>query len=222
MPRADYERLIEIYPRENKDEGYRLISPYDKISRHSFVKLTDTRTEKFECGFDYRNGTLGIDIDVFPLDAAPADEAGYARLKKRLLRRYFLYSLGMMTPAGHKLHTRLAISLVKLFFDKNRAQRKIDAIIRRAGDLSGDYLCDVCCEYNIIKAPYRREWFESSATLPFEGMTIAVPAGYDAVLRHRYGDYRQLPPEEQRVTHHDNRCYLRDGAYIPIKEGQTK
>jgi hypothetical protein len=97
-----------------------------------------------------------------------------------------------------------------------------DAIIRRAGDLSGDYLCDVCCEYNIIKAPYRREWFESSATLPFEGMTIAVPAGYDAVLRHRYGDYRQLPPEEQRVTHHDNRCYLRDGAYIPIKEGQTK
>jgi lipopolysaccharide cholinephosphotransferase len=222
MPRTDYERLMDIYPRENQNEAYRLISPYDKISRHSFVKVTDTRTEKRERGFDYKNGTLGVDIDVFPLDAAPATEAGYRRLSKRLMRRYFFYSLAMMEPAGHKIHTRFAITLTKLFFDKNRAQRKIDAIIRRAGCEGGDYLCDVCCEYNIIKAPYRRAWFAGTAPLPFEGMTIAAPAGYDAVLRHRYGDYMQLPPEEQRITHHDNHCYLREGAHIPLKEGQTK
>ncbi len=222
MPRADYERLMELYPRENKDENYRLISPYDKISRHSFIKLTDTRTEKFERGFDYKNGTLGVDIDIFPLDAAPADEVGYRRLQKRLMRRYFFYSLGMMTPAGHKIHTRLAISLIKLFFDKNRAQRKIDAIIRKAGCEGGDYLCDVCCEYNIIKSPYRRTWFAAATPLEFEGMKIAAPADYDAVLRHRYGDYMQLPPEEQRITHHDNRCYVREGAHVPIKGGQTK
>lgn len=38
----------------------------------------------------------------------------------------------------------------------------------------------------------------------FEYTKIRIPKGYDNVLRTRYGDYMQLPPVEQRGTHHDN------------------
>ena len=34
--------------------------------------------------------------------------------------------------------------------------------------------------------------------MKFEGDEFSVPAGYDLILRKVYGDYMQLPPEDQR------------------------
>ena len=36
---------------------------------------------------------------------------------------------------------------------------------------------------------YRREWFDETVELPFEYLTVDCPAGYDAILRHQFGDY---------------------------------
>jgi phosphorylcholine metabolism protein LicD len=41
------------------------------------------------------------------------------------------------------------------------------------------------------KEGMQRVWYESSARLPFENMSLPVPADYDAVLRYEYGDYRK-------------------------------
>ena len=48
--------------------------------------------------------------------------------------------------------------------------------------------------------------------LEFEGHMLMAPAGYDRVLREIYGDYMQLPPEEQRVpSHSDDIEIYKDG-----------
>lgn len=39
--------------------------------------------------------------------------------------------------------------------------------------------------------------------MEFEGEEFTAPACYDELLRRTYGDYMQLPPKEQQVTHHD-------------------
>ena len=50
----------------------------------------------------------------------------------------------------------------------------------------------------------------------FEDTVIYGSEDADAYLTNLYGDWRKLPPEEKRVTHHDyiecdlNRSYLRD------------
>ena len=45
---------------------------------------------------------------------------------------------------------------------------------------------------------YPKEWFASSVYKEFEGEEFPLPAGYDGYLRMVFGDYMQLPPEEQR------------------------
>lgn len=44
---------------------------------------------------------------------------------------------------------------------------------------------------------------EEGVRLPFDGLECPVPADYDGYLTCLYGDYRQLPPPEKRISHHE-------------------
>ena len=48
-----------------------------------------------------------------------------------------------------------------------------------------------------------KEVFGAGTNLPFEDLTIRVPAQPEVYLTHMYGDYQQLPPEAERVPQHD-------------------
>ena len=41
-----------------------------------------------------------------------------------------------------------------------------------------------------------------SISIEFEGHEFPAPRNYDCILRQIYGDYLQLPPEEERFPHH--------------------
>lgn len=48
------------------------------------------------------------------------------------------------------------------------------------------------------KSVYRREWFDKQILMTFQDGAFSVPAEYDALLTTLYGDYMELPPEEDR------------------------
>ena len=48
---------------------------------------------------------------------------------------------------------------------------------------------------------YTRDEWESFILTEFEGYMFPVPEQYDALLTRMYGNYMQLPPEDQRVGH---------------------
>ena len=50
---------------------------------------------------------------------------------------------------------------------------------------------------------------EEIVRLPFEGHLINAPAGYETYLHTLYGDYHQLPPEDQRHPAHMGDAYWR-------------
>ena len=58
-----------------------------------------------------------------------------------------------------------------------------------------------------VKDMYLRKWFDEFVYQPFEQYEFRIPAEYDRVLRHTYGDYMQLPPVEERTGHHYYKAY---------------
>ena len=50
---------------------------------------------------------------------------------------------------------------------------------------------------------------EEIVRLPFEGHLINAPAGYETYLHTLFGDYHQLPPEDQRHPAHVGDAYWR-------------
>lgn len=49
--------------------------------------------------------------------------------------------------------------------------------------------------------------FEECTEVLFEGHKFMSIARYDDYLRHFYGDYMQLPPEDKRVPYHGGHYY---------------
>jgi hypothetical protein len=60
------------------------------------------------------------------------------------------------------------------------------------------------CEQSALPHPdyYERAWVEELADYTFEGETFKGPKDYDKYLTALYGDYMQLPPEDQRENRH--------------------
>ena len=71
--------------------------------------------------------------------------------------------------------------------------------------------------WNIV---YPREDLEKTLYVPFEDAEFPIPAGYDRVLRHTYGDYMTPPPPEHRIGQHFYTVWPKEqGAAEEHKEG---
>ena len=212
MPREDYDKLLSIFNDENKDSKVRVIShSIDKDYYLSFAKLVDTGTvlkENTESNYE-----IGVYIDIFPLENL-ADDFEEA---KKIIKKGFRYNKKLMLKnlvwrKGRALYKNLALIIGKLAlswqsrskilddFEKYCCQNKAEFFTKYVGVITGVPYMRV----------FKREWFEQSVMLEFEGKQYSAPIGYDAFLRDIYGDYMQLPPEDKRCSHHSFEAWIKD------------
>lgn len=209
MPRADYDRLIELYNREKTVGYYELIAPTDRASRHSIVKIIDRRTLKLEEDVKYVTEPLGIDIDVFPLDGQPEDDAEYKAWYAELQKVYKWHRHTIIPFAGSAKRRAAILLAGTLKGGRGRilaAARRLHARYPYEGST---YVGSVESEHNSIKNRYPRACFEGTIEMDFECYRFKAPIGYDEILTQMYGDYMKLPPKEAQVTHHINKVYYK-------------
>ena len=209
VPRKDYDRLMHIFP---DTERYRLFSfEREKHYRFPFAKLCDMTTEKVEDNVN--NGvTLGVDIDIFPLDAWEDD-----------------YRLACKQAEQVNQQIRwLAFLKCRKAQSVNPAKRYLKSIVLSAAPYAcGPLIHRMCCVARRNESNPSPKWlgcvswciygrreivpaevFAQTTPVLFEGDQYPAPAGYDAYLRSLYGDYTQDPPKEKQITHHRFSAYM--------------
>ena len=205
----DYEKLLSYKGKigghydiiDDEDENYWLFS---------LIKFVDTNTtlweaEEFPC-------VTGVYIDIFPMyecdeKTAIANRREYDAVSSQLtrsLRHIPLKKVFHLFFRGHSHEGRLALKdflYSKLYCKINR--RRYNNLVDRLKNIKGDVYVSYDGAYH-EKEVFPKSWFLETEYLSFEGMKIPVPKEYDKVLKKLYGDYLQLPPEDQRFSLHSH------------------
>lgn len=207
MLRPDYERFCQIASDPQEVSGYSLNNsllnseypwPYSKLSDDSTRVVEDLRIPL----------TIGVNIDIFPLDGWP-NTTLWSYLHRRRLRLYgsVLYAMIASDRPSRSWYRKWAVWVL---------QRVIDRF--SAGTLAGR-LSRVASRYSISNSKFfgltvcayqervSNTAFSSFTELSFEGDNYPVPSGYHEVLTAMYGDYMRLPPERDRKRPHSFEAY---------------
>lgn len=214
MPRKDYNWLLENYNEMNPNGRYKLISPYSKKAKHTFIKIIDTFTTKIESGISHDGDYLGIDVDVFPIDGQPESALAFNKWFDKLRRIYMLHYRCLVEPKGSVKRT-IGIPIVRAITGgKTVLIKRAENLLSKYPYNKSTYVGVTACLYINKGDRYKKKCVDKSIDVDFEGHKLPIPAGYDEILTNIYGDYMKLPPEEKRVTHHVNKMFIKDGVEI--------
>lgn len=204
MKRADYEKFLAVAEEELPSQ-YRVFT-YNttqfqcerstRIVNNSVIELSKEHLNKFH-GCPFVAG-----IDLYPLDYIPVKQQE-AEIQVKLLK--VMWNLIRRIREGEiketveeTLREIGEVCRVELVNDDTvitQLLRLIDAVAKLFCEEEAEEITIINCMVmpGRSKYRYRKEWFDSVERLQFENGTIAVPAGYEQILRVAYGDDYMMP-----------------------------
>jgi len=218
MPRPDCEKLFKLTGEKLNDYlsiGYPLKS---QNHYHPFIRIYDTRTVMFGT---IKSGEVGyytnVYIDVFPIDGLP-DSNLLTKIEFKIIK------LLMMLEKADFYSDAEATSLYKKiikFFVKPLAKtvgfqnwNKLIIYIAKKYDFNSQkYVAAITSTANYgLKEKIIKEEYIKQIDVLFEGEIFKAPANYDIYLSNLYGNYMELPPENQRKSEHNFKAWWKKGV----------
>lgn len=206
MPRPDYEKFLELYEKENPSERFVLVNDDDvHYSGNIFATLNDTdhtMVKEYQQDMDTPHG---IPLDIFPID-------GLADGRIQRLIQYvwvMIYSLfrAQIVPKNQGGLIAFGSKVLLTIFRGRRLRYKIwkfaEKRMTRYHFDESENVAEFCAGFYFMKKVYPRHIYDGKVELEFEGEKFFAMKGYDEYLHIPFGDYMELPPEEERLPHHD-------------------
>ena len=210
MRRRDYEKFLKVAT-EELPKGYHIQNFYTEPNTpFYFTKIRKDGTKFVEYYLKDYDMHHGIFVDIFPFDHIPDNpwlEKIHFRISRIIYQLFLSKSLDTVCSSRfeqqgdykktYKHHVRKLlhfmlkpVSKAWLFkvLDKTSRMfnhcrtRRMGHVVRKRLAVSKKVLC-----------PIQR--------LPFDAVWMPVPKDYDAYLKNQFGNYMDLPSEEQRYGH---------------------
>lgn len=203
MPREDYEKLYKLWKSNPKSFTYNLISSRDKTFPNSWFKLVDPDTIAY---LDYYDNSVphGLWIDIFPYDSTETLNLKVKIIFLLLKPLAFLVSVANMNPTAGNSHRWILIKKLLIPLKKSlnpfKLSAKMDYLAKKINTLGGSRVFFQVLGASCRKPINRSDIFPVSR-VSFENHTFPAPSNPDKVLSVVYGNWRQLPPKEQRIRH---------------------
>lgn len=192
--RQDYDRLLKEAEQVLDTDKFFLQKEFSDHWPMFFSKL---RLNNTTCLEKYHPKDLethqGVYIDIFPCDNCAKTEFGRKLqfLASKVVIAKALYKRGYETHSkGKKAFMQICRLLPNKLFLAITKWGKPDSsrVHSFLGGASG-----------YKKSVYPRKCFQEQVQMTFEGEQYPVSARYDRLLRILYGNYHQLPPEQERL-----------------------
>lgn len=201
MPREDYDKFISVwqetdpegYILQNKDSESDFAQNFTKIikDKTAFIQLEEEKAREYH---------KGIFVDIAPCDRVPKRKL--ARVVHYLACAIdLLFSKEYTSDSGGILGV-VEKTLMKLPKKLRPKLRHFAERIMKHWNSRKDfnYICTDTIQN--CKRYYPSDVFNEFERVDFQGRKYWIVKDYHSILSVRYGDYMQLPPEEERVWKH--------------------
>ena len=200
MPRPDYDR----FRKEFKADGFYLTDlaeRYDCVE--TFLKVCKEGTVMVDKHFGRE--LWGVNVDIFPVDGAPENLAEHYAALDRLWDKVLQICPYYKTVKKGRFPLMLKYAAKRLvYFYPGSFKGLKKKVVEGQKSIPYETSRIVGVYYGGIKTRsfMEKRIYDNFSALPFEGNPYPALLYYDEYLTQVYGDYMQLPPEEQRITNH--------------------
>jgi lipopolysaccharide cholinephosphotransferase len=219
MPRKDYELFIKKYAKNMPSHLELKHFSVTKDYKYTIAQVTNLKLKVREKKEPDLKTVTNPAIDIMPLDGFFSQGfvkyIHYAKISfYQVLLSLYYSSLDPFNK--RKEYEKALMSLAKWlpldrFVNPAKTHRKLDACLRRYSigkdnnggfGLTPDLLGTPLGAYRLNEIVLGK-YFGNGALYSFEGRNVVGPAMCAEYLTHIYGDYMNIPKEEDRVNHYE-------------------
>ena len=202
MSRAEYDRFIQLWAQE-PPQGYILQNKENSPGFwQSFTKIRKDHTTFLQEEREAGKYHTGIFLDVFPLDRMP-DGKWDRMIFKWHCMQYQLLTRGFVPSKAGKL-MQLGSAVILSCTPAKKRERVRRRVLKKITQYNKNNNLEIAAIETMasLRKPFAADMLDNYVELPFEDGTFMCFAGWDDHLRRKFGDYMQLPPEEEREWRH--------------------
>lgn len=194
----DYEKLVSFFEKNLSDDYFLMTRENSPLYFQEYPKL---------CYKNKRGIVSEIAVDIFIYTPTDIKKKKLRQIQNFMLKYLYLvkrYKVRKIEGKDIKQSSPFKTIFFKLssIISLKALDKGVCFFINVSGKDNDEYLTDWGSPYHYDKkATFKRSVFASPKALSFEGLEINVPNQYEQFLSTLYGDYMQLPPEEERINH---------------------
>lgn len=204
MPLKDFKKFSRLCRTELAEQYFFQDHRSEKQYPFHFAKIRKNNTIVNDPFLAKLNIHKGLYIDIFPLVKCPRNKNA-AKLYFKLIE---LITYAIIAKYDKDLICGYKKRIVVLCFKILKSMPKsflisIRDMICNITELfcSKERVCTVSGAHGYPREAFRRDWFEKSVLLSFEGEEFCAPSGWNEFLVNMYGDYMTPPEENEKVGH---------------------
>lgn len=207
--RKDYDRFIKLAQNELSDKFFLQTWETDSHYPFPYAKILKNYTICKEIITQGTNIHEGIFIDIFPIDSCGNRDEMSSQIKyyivwTKILLMKCKYKVWKATNTQNSKVKYLPFIILSKLFSRKFIIRKIKNITNKWNEkYSNSGKCFENVGYNFLPWIVSKESFTTTYMLKFEDEYFNVPGKYDQCLKDIYGNYMQLPSEEERGNRHN-------------------
>lgn len=202
MPRPDYEKMCLLWDKQADLSRYILCRSNKKINYHqAAVCIMDVNTTCIIKRNQNYDVPQGIVMDIMPIDGCAKSWLS----RKMQLFHAMVFSLfnNQRLPENKSrsiyILSKIALCIVPFKRLRNAIWARAERKMSKYNFYNCSFVTELIGAIHGMKIKHPIDEFLEEEYVDFEGYKMPIMKGYDTYLRSVFGDYMQLPPEEQRV-----------------------
>lgn len=208
LMRDDYEKFLKLFPKNDKKyflQNYKTDKNYFNIN-YSKIRLNGTL--RMGKGMEKIQQHHGISIDVFPVDVVSKskDDRVKQRRKIRFISNLAVAKSGYKSPKNSVLQN-IVLSIIHIILKPipmSFLGKKIERVKKAYNGSNSNLVSRTHYIKGGENVVFDKLVYGTPTKLIFDGDEFNAPQKYIEFLEQVYGDYKKLPPENQRFNY--NHC----------------